>query len=381
METVRRFISHYRRLRSMRPTRKKRLAASAVAISMLVAGCGQRPQEAASASGPPPVPVRVEPAVQRAFQVQIHAGGTVEPSSTVIVKASVGGVLQSVHFDEGEMVRAGQLLFAIDARTQHELIRQLEANLAKNAVQARNAQTEAARYAELYKLGIVARQQYESYEASAAGWRATLEADREAIETARQQLNQANVHSPLSGRTGSLMTQPGSQVTANETALVTIHQIQPIYVSFSVAEKELPEIQARFASGLHVEATAAGGRSAHGKLTFVDNAVDPSRGTIRLKATFANSDRRLWPGQFANVILTLAEELDAVVIPYNAVQHDRETPFLFVVGESGIAERRNIEVRRRAGDSSSVTGVLPGERVVTEGHAKLTPGSPVQIVQ
>jgi membrane fusion protein, multidrug efflux system len=358
-----------------------RLTASIPAISMLLAGCGQRPQEAARASGPPPVSVRVEAAVQRPFPVQVPASGTVEPSSTIIVKASVGGVLQRVHFQEGEMVRAGQLLFAIDARAQHELIRQLEATLAKNAVQARNAQTEAARYAELYKLGIVARQQYESYEAAAAGWQATLDADREAIETARQQLNQAHVHAPLSGRTGGLLAQPGSPVTANETALVTIHQIEPIYVSFSVSEKELPEIQFRFSSGLNVQATAAGERALNGKLTFIDNAVDPSRGTIRLKATFPNSDRRLWPGQFANVILTLAEELDAIVIPSNAIQHHQQESFVFVVGESGIAERRVIEIRRRAGESTSITGILPGERVVTESHAKLAPGSAVQIVR
>jgi membrane fusion protein, multidrug efflux system len=346
-----------------------------------LAGCSRGPHPSARADSDfPAVPVTIATAVQKPIAIQVRGSGNVEPSSTATIRSEVDGQLQKVHFAEGDMVRQGQLLFQIDARAYHDLIRKLEANLARSAAQARTAQTEAARYAELFKLGLIARQQYEQFEATAVGWQATLEADRAAIENARQQLNGSDIYSPMTGRTGVVMAAPGSMVAANTTALVTIHQIEPVLVSFTVSEKELPEIRARFGAGLHVEATAARDQSSYGKLTFIDNAVDASTGTIRMKATFPNSDRRLWPGQFTDVVITVTEEPDAIVLPSQAVQSGEKGQHVFVVTGEGKAEHRTVTVRRRAGDEAAVEGVLPGERVVMEGQSKLVPGSNVQVV-
>lgn len=353
----------------------------AVAALSLQLACSKREQPK---SGPPRsagVPVTVAAVVQRTIPVDVRTIGNVEPFSTISVKAEVGGQLQKVYFTEGDMVEKGQLLFQIDPRPQQETIRQLEANLAKDAAQARNAQAEAARYAELARLGIVAKQQQEQYEATAAAFQATLDADRAAIENARLQLQYATIYSPLTGRTGNLMVKEGNLVKANDVALVTINQIEPIYVAFSVPEKELPAIRSRFTGGLRVLATPQGEtQAAGGKLSFIDNTVDTTTGTIRMKATFANNDRRLWPGQFANIVLTVSQEPSAIVVPSQALQAGQKGQYVFVVDEAGKAQYRSVTVGRMAGDDVAVAGVAPGERVVTDGQSKLTPGAQVQIM-
>lgn len=356
-----------------------RLTLAAIVAFWALAGCSRRAEPVARADHDlAAAPVNVVAAVARSMPIEVRGAGNVEPFSTTTIRAEVDGLLQKVHFNEGDMVREGQLLFQIDARAHQDQIRRLEANLARSAAQARNAQTEAARYAELYRLGLVARQQFEQFETSAAAWQATLDADRAAVETALQQLNRADVYSPMTGRTGSILAAPGSQVIANTTALVVIHQVEPVLVSFTVAERDLPEIRARFDSGLHVRATASGDLPAYGKLTFIDNAVDAARGTIRMKATFPNSERRLWPGQYTDVIVTIAEEPGAIVIPSQAIQTDRQGDYVYIVEESK-AQRRAVTVTRRSGGDAAVQGVRPGERVVTDGQSKLAPGALVQI--
>jgi multidrug efflux system membrane fusion protein len=351
-------------------------------ISAGLTACKKTGTEPVHGAERPRVPVTAAAVSERTIPVEVRGIGNVEAFSTINVKAEVGGQLQKVHFTEGEMVRQGQILFEIDPRPQQELIRQLEANLAKDAAQARNAQAEAARYGELFKQGIAARQQAEQFETAAAAWQATLDADRAAIENARLQLQYATIHSPITGRTGNLMVKAGNLVKANDLTLVTIHQIQPIYVSFAVPEKELPDIRTRFASGLHVKATAAGdAQPAYGKLTFIDNAVDSTTGTIRMKATFANTDQRLWPGQFADVVVTVAEHRGAVLVPSEAVQAGQKGQYVFVVAGDGKAEYRAVTVGRSFEDLVQVAGVVPGEMVVTDGQSKIVPGAPVQVVE
>lgn len=351
-------------------------------LAAVTAGCSKKPDTAKAGGPPPAAPVVVATVEQRSFPVDVRATGHVEPYSTVTVKAQVGGQLLRVHFTEGGMVEKGQLLFEIDARPQQEVIRQLEANLARDAAQAHKAQADAARYSELLKSGIVARQEYEQVAASAAAWQATLDAARAAVENARVRLQYASIYSPITGRTGNLMVKEGNLVTANDSALVTIHQIEPIYVAFSVPEKELPEIQARFGSGLRVRATAAGdSRTSLGRLSFVDNAVDSTTGTIRMKATFANSDHRLWPGQMVDAAVSVSQRPDAVVVPSRAVRSGENGPYVYVVTQDNRAEYRGITILNTAGDAAAVSGVWPGEQVVVEEQAKIAPGVTVRTVQ
>jgi multidrug efflux system membrane fusion protein len=354
----------------------------AVFLSFALGACSRVEPPPTKASGPgPAVPVAVAPVVQRTIPIQVRAIGTVEPYSTINVKAEMSGQLQKVYFSEGDMVEKGQKLFQVDPRPQQETIRQLEANLAKDAAQARNAEAEAARYAELARQGVVARQQSEQYQAAAAAWQATLDADRAAIQNARLQLQYTTTFAPITGRTGNLLIKEGNIVKANDLPLVTIHQIEPIYATFSVPEKELPEIRARFASGLTVQATPSGdSHAATGKLTFIDNAVDPATGTIKMKATFQNKDHRLWPGQFVDIVLTVMMQPNAILVPSQAVQAGQNGQYVFVVGQDGIAQYRAVSVGRSAGDNIVVAGVNPGERVVTDGQSKLVPGARVQIV-
>ncbi len=353
-----------------------------VALFALCLGCSRAHDPKASAADPPPaVPVTVAPVAERTIPIQVRAIGNVEPYSTINVKAEMSGQLQKVYFAEGEMVERGQKLFQVDPRPQQEMIRQLEANLAKDAAQARNAEAEAARYAELSRQGIVARQQSDQYQTTAAAWQATLDADRAAIQNARLQLQYTTTYAPITGRTGNLLIKEGNVVKANDLPLVTINQIEPIYVSFSVPERELPEIRTRFSTGLVVQATPTGdSHTAVGKLSFIDNAVDQTTGTIRMKATFQNHDHQLWPGQFADVVLTVKMQPNAIVIPSQAVQAGQKGQYVFVVGQDSIARYRSVLVGRSTGEEIVVGGVNRGEQVVTDGHSKLVPGARVQIV-
>jgi multidrug efflux system membrane fusion protein len=327
------------------------------------------------------VPVVIARVSQRTIPVQVRAIGNVEPYSTISVKALIGGQLQNVFFTEGDMVKKGQKLFLIDPRPQEEAIRQLEANLAKDAAQAQNAEADAARYAALFKEGVVAKQQTELSAANASALQATLAADRAAISNAKLQLEYCTIYSPIDGKTGNLMVKEGNVVKANDIALVTINQIEPIYVTFSVPEKELPEIRRRMGGGLAVQATiGAEPEVTTGRLTFIDNAVDQTTGTIKMKGTFTNADHRLWPGQFINVTLTTGQQANAILVPSQAVQVGQKGQYVYVVGANNTAEMRIVNVGLTAGADIAVTGVRPGEAVVTDGQSRLMPGAAVQVV-
>ena len=345
----------------------------------LLTGCDAKQQK------PPDerVPVTVAVAEQKNVPLQIRAIGNVQPIATVAVRALAGGQLQRVWFREGDDVRKDQLLFTIDPRPFQAALSQAEANLARDEAQLRNAESEAKRYAELVKKDYVTREEYEKFASGAEAARAVAAADRAAAENARLQLSYCEIHSPMDGRTGSLQVQAGNLVKANDTTpLVTINQITPVYVTFSVPESQLGELRARGLGNVPVMALPQNGGTAiaTGKLTFVDNAVNTTTGTINLKATFANQNRALWPGQFVNVAMTLAERANAIVIPSQAVQVGQRGQYVYVVKNGGGVEMRPITVFRAVDQQSIIEhGLTVGETVVTDGQIRLSPSSKVDV--
>jgi multidrug efflux system membrane fusion protein len=273
------------------------------------------------------------------------------------------------------------VLFVIDRRPLQAELAQAEAAMARDEAQARNAAAQAARYADLVKKDFVTREEYDRVTATAASARATVAADRAVVENARVQLSYTEIRSPMNGRTGSLMVHAGNLVRANDTTpLVVINQISPIRVTFSVPQENLGAIGA--GRSLSVKATAPQGREAQGTLSFIDNAVNQSTGTVTLKATFANSDRALWPGQFVNVSVALSNRAGAFVIPTRAVQSGQRGTYVYVVKSDQQVEMRPIKVERDIAQETIVaSGLTAGETVVTDGQLRLTPKSKVSVKQ
>lgn len=355
---------------------------AAVVFTMIVSAASCRKKEESAAK--PPVPVTVGTVTQKAMPVQIAVIGNVEPSSTTGVKAQVGGALVKVHFREGQDVKKGDLLFTIDPRPYEAALRQAEANLARSTAQFENAKAEEQRYVELVKKGYVSQTQYEQVRTNAVALEATAFADRAMVENAKLNLGYCSIRSPFTGRTGSLAVYEGNLIKANaDSAMVTINQVQPVNVSFAVPEKYLDEIKSYMAKGpLRVEAFVSKGDAspAVGRLGFIENVVDTATGTIKLKGAFDNKDNRLWPGQFVHVVLTLAVEDNAVVVPTEAVQMGQAGQFVFIVKDDLTADMRPVVVNRTAGRETVIDrGLKPGERVVTDGQHRLMPGAKVAI--
>jgi multidrug efflux system membrane fusion protein len=331
----------------------------------------------------PAAPVSVSAVTQQTVPVQIEAIGNVEAYSTVAIKAQINGQLMRVHFREGQDVKRGDLLFTIDPRPFQVQIKQAEANLARSTAQMENARADATRYEALVKKGYVAKEQYEQFRTNALALDATVSADRALLDNAKLQLAYCYIHTPVTGRTGSLAVNEGNLIKANaDSAMVVINQIQPIYVNFSVPEKNLQDIKSRLKSGkLAVEAFVSkdNSRPFHGVLTFVDNTVDPATGTIRLKATFDNRERALWPGQFVAIRITLTTIQSAVVVPSQAVQTGQQGQFVFVIKDD-TAELRPITAGITYNDMTVIEkGLAPEEQVVTDGQMRLMPGAKVEI--
>jgi multidrug efflux system membrane fusion protein len=360
----------------------------------------------------PATPVTVATAEMRDVPVQVRQIGSVEAVSVIAVKAQVGGELTKVLFREGDDVRAGQQLFEIDPRPYQQaidqaqaaiakdqaLIAQAEANLARDKVQTANAKEQAERYAALAKDGLISKDQNSTYqttynsqnetlradEAAINSARASLNVDKSALETAKLNLSYCSIRSPIAGRAGSLLVQAGNLVKANDTgALVNINQVQPVYVTFSVPEQLLNEIRSTNKEHpLPVTAIISPERSVTGQLTFIDNSVDNTTGTIKLKASFPNADRSLWPGQFVNVVMTLRTLHDVTVVPSEAVQSGQAGQFMFVVKPDKTVINRPVTLGETVDNRIVVqSGVAPGEVVVTDGQMRLVPGAPVRVVQ
>ena len=337
------------------------------------------------AKQPPPrtVPVVAETADRKNVPLQVKAIGNVEAFNTVTIKSQVNGEISEVHFREGQDVRQGKLLFRIDPRPFESALRQAESTLARDRAQAKNAQEESKRYAGLAGKGFVSVQEYDRARTNADALDAVVKADEAAAENARLQLEYTSIKAPIDGQTGAITIQKGNVVKANDVPLVSINQITPIYVTFSVPEQDLANIKRYQASGdlsVEVSVPQSGKKSVKGKLTFIDNKVNTTTGTIMLKATFANQDRALWPGQFVDVVLTLTTERNRVVVPSQAVQTGQQGQYVYVIKDDLTAELRVVAAGRPYGDLIVIDkGIAAGEKVVTDGQLRVVPGVKVEI--
>lgn len=337
-------------------------------------------------AAPPPaetVPVIAATVERRAIPVEVTAIGHVEPFSTVSVKSQVNGTLVAVGFQEGQDVRQGDLLFRIDARPFEAALAQAQANLARDRAQAKNAAADADRYAGLVQKDYVTKEQYDQVRANAEALASTVQASEAAVENAKLQLSYCTITSPISGRTGGLLVHPGNVIKAqDDKPLVVINQIQPVYVSFSTPEASLADMKSRGGAPLAVTAVLPGGAGTAktGELSFLDNAVDPATGMIASKATFANADRALWPGQYVNVTVVLRTEPSAVVVPSPAIQTGQNGSYVYVIKADSTVESRPVAIERTQGTMAVVAkGLAPGEQVVTDGQLRLTPGARIEI--
>jgi multidrug efflux system membrane fusion protein len=371
-----------------------------------------------------PVPVVVATVAQKDVPINIDVIGNVEAYSTISVKAQLGGQLTKVYFQEGDYVKKDDQLFTIDPRPYQAQLSQVqaqlsqaranlardtaalgqsEANLARDNANEKYAQVEAGRYAKLFEQGIISREQTDQVHANADALSQTILADKAAIESARAQivasraavenaaamvenstvqLSYTAIRSPIDGRTGNLTVKQGNIVSPNVMELMTIAEVHPIYVTFSVPESQLSDIKRYMAKGklqvtAHPQDSAADSET--GVLTFIDNTVDPTTGTIKLKGTFQNADNKLWPGEFVRVTLQLTTRPNAIVVPNQAVQTGQDGQFVYVVKQDRTVEMRPVVTGTRVDQDLVVdSGLKPGETIVTEGQLRLAPGSRVQ---
>jgi multidrug efflux system membrane fusion protein len=335
---------------------------------------------AAGPGGPPPVPVTTAAVVVKTMPVNVRANGTVQAASVVEIRAQVTGALTDVHFTEGQDVRANQPLFTLDSRPFEAAVKQAQANLARNTAQQTNAKADLARATDLFAKGLIPRSQFDLATTAAAALDATVAADTAQVENAKLQMQYTKIAAPMDGRTGALMAHAGDLVRANDTTpLVVIQRVTPIDVSFSVPARQLPDVRRYHAQRpLAVEARIAGSAdgAVHGTLDFIDSAVDPSTGTIRLKGRFTNADRRLWPGSFVDVTLQLTTDPKALVVPAHAVQTGQQGPYVYLVKADKTVEMRQVTVARSEdGQAIIERGLQAGDEVVADGHLRLTPGA------
>lgn len=349
-------------------------------LGLGLAACSGGEEKKASAERPP-APVVIGQARSAAVPVSILAIGRVEALATVSVRSQVGGQLQKVHFAEGQLVKAGQPLLSIDPRPYQAALDQAIANLERDEATLKENRQEAARNQKMVERNFISRQDYDKSVAQAESQAATVKADQAAIEKARLDLAYCSITAPLTGQTGSLLINQGNIVQANSDTLVVIKQIQPTYVTFSVPERDLSQIRRRLAQST-LKATATlpppATLSEEGILTFVDNQVDAKTGTVTLKATFANADRGLWPGQFVNVSLDLYTLENAVVAPVRAIQNGPQGQLIFVVKPDMTVEARPVQTGPLHDQEVAITkGLSSGEKVVVDGQLALYPGAKV----
>ncbi len=383
-----------------------------IVILLLWHFLGAKSDKAASRPRSEVIPVEMAAATQMDVPVQIKSIGNIEPLSTIAVRSQIEGTLQAVRFTPGQEVKKGDLLFVIDPRPLQSALGEAEANLAKamaavsqgknvvarDQATATNSRTILKRDVQLVEAGVISREEYDNAAAKAQADEATVRADQSSVATleaaakaeqasvnnARVQLGYTSIRAPLGGKTGNLVTTAGNLIRANDTTpMVTITQAAPVYATFTVPEQDLLRIRQYANSGDFKTEVSIPGDEANapqqGKLSLVDNTVDTTTGTIRLKATLANSDRKLYPGLFVNVVLTLGLQREAVVVPSQAVQIGQDNSYVYVVKPDMTAEVRNVKTGTSINNMTVLEdGIKPGEQVVTDGQLKLVPGATVQ---
>jgi multidrug efflux system membrane fusion protein len=375
----------------MTKTSRRVLIAGALAVALAAGGVAayfstdSRAKEARKpVKGPPAVPVTIATAAQQTMPVRLLAIGNVEAYRTVALKARVDGQIVTVNFREGDPVKKGDVLFRIDARPYEAALRQAEANALRDRAARDQARSQERRYQELLAKNFISKEAYAQIRTNAETAEATAKASQAGLENARLNLEYSTIHSPLDGYVGKVLLQAGNLVKANDVnPLVVINQVKPIYVNFAVPEQNLPEVRKhQSAEPLPVDVVPPDPSMPRlsGRLIFIDNAVDPSTGTIKLRAQFENEEAALWPGQFVSVSVQLYEQPDAIVIPSQAVQSGPEGQYVYVIGDDMLADLRRVKVMRTDGEQAIVaSGLAKGERVVTRGQLRLGPKTRVQI--
>lgn len=365
--------------------------ASAFVVCVLVVACGDKagsgsPSVAAPASAPgsagraPGGPVAVTTAVasQRDLDVSLEAIGTVTPLSSVDVKPQISSVVTRVHIQEGQFVKAGDLLFTLDPRPDEANVAKVRAQIAKDEAVLADAQRQLARSRDLMSKSFVSQGALDSSQAQVDAQSANLVADRAALDAAQLALSYNSVRASSSGRLGAVNVYPGTAVQANQTTLVTITQLNPINISFSLPQRNLDAVlEGLEADGITVTAKLPeSGNVVRGRLQFVDNTVDAATGTIKVKARFDNRESKLWPGAFVKATLVTQTLKDAVVIPTTAIIQSTRGSIVYVA-DKGKAVLRPVKVQAAQGEDSAVTGIAVGDKVVLEGRQNLRPDSPL----
>jgi multidrug efflux system membrane fusion protein len=356
----------------------------AIAALILISGCGTSGQQGTAPTTNTLPPVTVSVAAVQAVPIEINAIANAQAYRTVQVKSMVDGQIDKVLFRQGQDVHAGQLLFELDKKPFLAALNQAQGKLAQDQATANNSQAQAARAAILLKDGVMAPQDAQVIESQAKSNSAAVQADKAAVQTAQVNLGYADIRAPISARTGAILVNLGNLVKANDTTgLTTLNQITPIYVSFSIPESDLAAVRAKAARGLKVEAFPPTEQNPEtGKLTFIDNTVDATTGTIKLMATFPNTQRRLWPGEYLNARLILGVDPKAIVVPSVAVQAGQTGKYVYVVQADGTALARPVTSSRSYGKLAVIaSGLNPGERVIVDGQIRVTPNKKVNVVR
>ena len=350
------------------------------AVAALACGCAQ--QQAAPPVRPPTT-VTIAKAVQKTMPVEVTAVGNVEAISTISIRAQVAGEVQDIRFKEGDFVRKGQVLLTIDPRPYEAALAQAKASLARDKATGVYNRAQAQRYKTLFDQGVASAEQLESFVSAADAADATVNADEAAIKTAELNLEYCTINSPLDGRTGTVMVKPGNLVKVADVPIVVINQVNPIYVNFTVPQQYWPDIKEDVDRRvLRVAATIPqdSGRPVEGTLTFVDNIVDSTTGTIHLRGTFENSQNRLWPGLYVNILLTLSQQPNATVVPAHSIVSTQEGSYVYVVKPNNTVEQRTVVASRTVENETVVDkGLRPGEVIVLDGQINLVPGAAIEI--
>lgn len=357
------------------------IALLVICLGTLVS-CRRAPEQA---RGPQMVPVQTAEAQVRTVPIVQTAIGSVQALRAVAVKSQIDGVIAKIHFREGDEVNAGGLLVTLDRRPFENSVRSAQAELANARAQAEQAVGDARRYENLDQQAAVSKEQYAGYRTRAESARALVQGKEAALANAELQLSYAEIKAPITGRTGQLNLHQGALVKANDAgqAIVTINQLAPISVAYSIPESSLHQVRQAISSGevnVSIVPHSSGGEEVQGRLDFIDNSVDPTTGTIVLKALFENADRRLWPGEFVDVTTIVGEQKDVIVVPSAAIQTGQQGSQVFVVKADQSVELRRVKVGMQVDqDAVLLSGVKAGEVVVTDGQLRLNPGTKVEV--
>jgi multidrug efflux system membrane fusion protein len=357
------------------------LAITAAVLAAVAAGCGGNDNSNQAKSAPPPAPVTVSVAAQQSVPIVVTAIGNAQAYRTVQVRSLVDGQIAAVLFHNGDFVKKGQILFELDRRPYQAALDVAEGNLARDEATAANSQAQAQRAVALMKQGVMAVQDAQVQESTSRANAAAVQADKAAVETARVNLGYTEIRAPLDARAGQILVNLGNTVKASDVPLTTLNEITPIYVSFNIPEAQLEAVRSKGIGKLQVIASQPNSKQSEtGTLTFIDNTVDATTGTIKLMGTFPNVDRVLWPGEFLNVTLRLGMDPKAVVVPATAIQTGPNGKYVYTVAPNGSATMQPVTSSRNYGALAVIdSGVQPGQQVVVDGQIGIVPNGRVNV--